>query len=150
MSDRIDFDKLDRHLSGETPAASDDQATRRVADVVTAALRAERGEPWDTDRSLEQLKARMGSSVPRRRWIAWTAAAAAVLVVAIGGLLARREVATRTSGLVARTIEYRTGTGERRTVRLPDSSTVTLAPASVLRAPATFAQNADHTPLRSR
>jgi ferric-dicitrate binding protein FerR (iron transport regulator) len=64
-------------------------------------------------------------------------------VLAIGGLLTRREVAKRDAKAVAHAsmVEFRTEIGERRVVRLPDGSSVTLAPVSVLRAPATFAEN---------
>ncbi len=143
MSDRIDFDRIDRHLSGESPAARDDQATREVADALRAALSAESSDDWDTARSLAQLQGRMRATASRRRW-SWLVAAAAVVIAVAGALVMRTRVPGRpeTTTAQAPLAEFRTGVGERRTVRLPDSSTVTLAPASLLRAPATFAGGA--------
>lgn len=103
--------------------------------------------PWRTDEEWTRLHSRLTTAdadarVPlgRRRlarW-AWPAVAAAVIVGAIGGAIgisvARRSDTASTAARATPGVHaIATKPGERRTVRLDDSSTITLAPATTLR-----------------
>ncbi len=145
MRDRIDFTRLDAYLSGEgTPEDRERMALQLTRDGelrdLVEALRGESSDPrapvWDTERAWNRLHRQR----PRRPvWQRAGLAAAAMLVIALGVTLLQtvvRQTDSPPASVAAQ--EYRTARGERREVRLPDGSTVTIAAGSVLRVPVTY------------
>lgn len=147
MKERIDFELLDRFLSGEATAqerervlqlAATDERLRELLDALPHSLRDADAPIADTERAWTALTRRRAG----RRNIAAriTLGIAAALIIAVGlgrafGPLRSRAPATATQTAA---IEYRTPRGQRQVIRLADKSTVTLAPASLLRVPASF------------
>jgi len=149
MKKPIDFDLLDRYLSGEATAqerervvqlAETDGYLRELLDALPRSLRDADSRIGDTDteRAWAALATRRAGR--RRSAVRLTFGIAAALVVALGlgrmfGAFQRR-VAPAVTETVA--LEYRTARGQRQTVHLADGSTVTLAAASLLRVPPSF------------
>ncbi len=158
MNAPIDWDRLARYVTGE--ASSEERREvelwARATPVNREALETVKRQwqgaqdrvTWDVDRAWMRLHTRIdvdGSASPvvhsprnaRTRWRAWgwtvpvvAAAALAFVIVMRGGPESNRP---DDSFSVASGATLRTGTGEQRTVRLPDGSTVDLGAMSSLR-----------------
>jgi transmembrane sensor len=145
----MDSLRLARYLAGEASAgeraevdawARSDPAHAEELARLQAGWAPPPSTQWDIDRAWTRMQDRLrnpvarGSEVPvvplYRRPLLWAAAAAAVLILGLG---LGRWWTGESRGTV-----YATGIGEQRTLRLPDSSTVSLAPASRLRVRASF------------
>jgi len=90
-------------------------------------------EAWDTDSAWQRLSARI-SQQPQGKlpWRGPTLAAAALVILALGVTAVwRNEHASRTPQVAQQ--QYRTLSGERRTVTLADGTVIELAPMSLLR-----------------
>lgn len=157
------WEAIARHLAGESDpaesAAVQAWLTAHSEDAALAAVvkaRADRAEAWsavsvDTEAALAKVRARMADSpaltverggaprraptapvAPRRSWRGVGFAAAAGLVAVIGISQWRGGSAAEPSR------EYRTAVGQRDSVRLPDGTTVVLAPGSHLTVAANY------------
>src|SRR5688572_13033918 len=148
MRTPIDFQQLDRFLSGESPAeeregimrrAAEDPEFRQMLETITANVRREPSPP-DTDQAWAALQKR---GIRRElRW--WPGlAAAALLVLAFGmAVVYRSRTEVNGSDQISSTAqEHRTARGEQRTITLPDGSTVVLSASSAVRIAEDFAEN---------
>jgi transmembrane sensor len=143
MKNAIDFRLLDRVLSGEaTPAeraqveqrAAQDAELRQLLAELPRAVSAGGPPSWDTDAAWTRLAKTAAQGGGRARSAHWRlAAVAAVLVLGLGGVYTYNAWRARSAQEALASQVYRTAVGERRTVRLPDGSTVVLAPLSELR-----------------
>ncbi len=86
----------------------------------------------DVDAAWSALRRRMTASARPRPALRWVVPIAATIVIALGVTL----LAGRPHGEPV--LEARTAAGERRTVRLSDGSSISLAPGSRVRYPARF------------
>jgi transmembrane sensor len=118
-------------------ASSSEPASTPDVDVdVDAALRSVRArmddEAVDAVPGVRSIDSARRTKVPARRdagWMGTVLRIAAVLVLALGaGFLLRGRLGARDGLAEAQT--YRTGTGERRTIDLPDGTRVLLGPGS--------------------
>lgn len=157
-----DYDRLARFVSGEgSPVeraeterwAHGDPGRHAALESMQLAWRTPVAEPaWDVDRAWGRLSSQIAAASPdrrndskvidirsRRRWwhdsVRVMQVAAAVVIIVGGALILPR---LRPSGgtvppVLASATEFTTGSGERRTVNLPDGSTVVLGVSSALR-----------------
>lgn len=149
MTEPIDFELLDRFLSGEATADERERVVR------LAATEARLHELLDAlPRSLRDADSPIGERITERAWIALAArrdgrrrsgvrltlGIAATLIVALGIGSTFRALQRRAAPPVTEkaAVEYRTARGQRQIIKLSDGSAVTLAPASLLRVPAAF------------
>lgn len=157
-----DYDRLARFVSGEGSEgeraeterwAMGDPGRRAALESMLLAWRTPIAEPvWNVDAAWGKLSSRIHATRPasrndskvidlhaRRRW--WRdsvrlmqVAAAAVIIVGGALVVPRLRSSNETaSATIASAREFITGTGERRTVDLPDGSSVVLGVSSTLR-----------------
>ncbi len=148
---QIDDSLLDRYLAGECSAEEEAALWRRFGDVdlraaIQDALSAnDNAARYDSARAYGEVRLRMPAKP--RVTSTWRTpgrllrVAAAILVVA-GGTLAVPKLLERSTKVVEAEQIVATGIGERRTLRLSDGTSVTLAPLSALHFPATFSTDA--------
>ncbi|MEX2281310.1 MAG: FecR domain-containing protein [Gemmatimonadota bacterium] len=147
MRTPIDFEQLDRFLSGESSAeeqerlarrAVEDPELRQLLDSLATNVRKESGT-WNTDQAWSDLQKR-----GQRRKALWRPglAAAALLVLAVGTAVVYRSRTGEVSEQISSAAqEYRTARGERRDITLSDGSEIVLSAGSAVLVPADFAQN---------
>ena len=147
MREPIDFDQLDRFLSGSASArerelvaqaAARNPELRQLLDAMSSAVREDAGD-WDTERAITDFHEK------RQRRSYWLPglAAAALLVIAAGIAVLQRGApdADPLSQTAAATQEYRSARGQHRAIDLEDGSRVILSAGSTLRVPANYAAN---------
>ena len=138
MNESMSSELLARYLTGEaTPEEREVvdswavSAPDHAAELerLRRAWPAERQGDWNVDDAWNRVSGRLDQMRPAGGWARVPLAMAAALVLVFGGVFAWRALqpATVPSGLVA------TGVAERRTIELPDGTSITLAPNSELR-----------------
>jgi transmembrane sensor len=156
----VDDELLARYLAGEVAqderarvesrAATDPALAQELARLKAAwALRPAAGE-WNIDAAWVRVRGRLErgdtgiatESPAWRRWVGY--AAAAVVVLAVGALIARR-TPTGSPGAT-----FTTGVGAQRDVELDDGSRVVLAPASRLEVAPGFGAGSRELTLEGR
>jgi transmembrane sensor len=151
----MDSERLARYLAGEATASeraeiaawaqSDPANATELAQLQAAWLPPPASPKWDIDLAWRKVQDRLTHPVvevvPIRRpaWIGWVAVAAIVLV----GLAIARWWPRPSREQV-----YATAVAEQRTVHLPDSSVVMLAPDSRLTVPAGFGRGGREVQLQ--
>ena len=148
MREPIDFDQLDRFLSGSASAqererveqaAARSPELRQLLDAMSFAVREDAGG-WNTERAITDFHKRR-----RRRSVYWLPglAAAALLVIAVGvAVLQRGEPdADRLPQAAAAMQEYRSARGQHRAIDLEDGSRAILSAGSTLQVPANYGSN---------
>ena len=160
MSESIDWERLARYVSGEASAAESAEVTRWMADDAShRELVASLERRWqssgspievDVDVAWSRLAARLPATGPEKVRVIPISrppvplarrllplAAAVVLAAGLGVAwyaVGGRGRASSGRAVAAGTIEERTGTGERRSLDLPDGSRVVLGVRSSVRA----------------
>ena len=147
MREPIDFDQLDRYLSGSASAeergrveqaAARNPELRQLLDALSSAVRQDPGG-WNTEQAIADF-----SKKRQRRPAHWLPlAAAALLIIAIGvGVLQRSAPkADRLPQTAAAPQEYRSARGQHLSISLEDGSSVILSAGSLLRVPIDYASN---------
>lgn len=159
MSGQLNWDLLDRYLSGGcTPEqadeisrwAADDPAHARELDAARRvwAAAAEGADRFDTNgqwSALHERIVRAGGAIPRRRTARWhrAAAIAAGVMLAVGAAAwGWRAGVLRPAAHAVAFREYSTRNGQRAEILLPDGTRAMLNVASRLRVPATYGAGA--------
>lgn len=161
-----DWEVLARHLAGESTAEEsaavvawlashpDDARAFEVLGAASERLRQEGAPGVNVEAALDRVHERMRSSRPqvvplrpvvrsaRRPVVAWTLAAAAVVVIAVGVARSRGDDALDATQTIA------TAIGQLDSTRLADGTRVVLGPASVLIVGEAYAEGRREVQLR--